>query len=131
MMELPLLGDLELAVIEHLWAVGARDAKTLHVEVGEARGITLNTIQSTVERLHRKQLVMREKFGHAYRYAPAFSRAEWRARVMAEAAGDLDDAQAQGVLAAFVDLVARADRRQLDRLAELVSAARTRRNRGA
>ncbi len=126
-MEIPLLGELEMAVLEHLWAHGTTDAKDVLRAIGEPRDITLSTIQSTLERLHRKRLLIRERQGHAYRYATAISRAEFRARAMAAAAGDLDGADAAGVMAAFVDLVARSDTRKLDQLAELVAAARTQR----
>ncbi len=126
-MEIPPLGDLEMATLEHLWAQGTADAKDVHRAIGEPRDITLSTIQSTLERLHRKRLVIRGKVSHAYRYAPALSRAEFRARAMAAAAGDLKGADAEGVMAAFVDLVARADKRKLDQLASLVAAARAQR----
>ena len=124
---LPPLGELELAVLEHLWAAGATDVKGVQREVGDARGITLNTVQSTLERLHRKHLLLREKHGHAYRYAPAVTREGFRARAMADAAGELRGAAAEGVMAAFVEIAARADGANLDRLARVVEAARARR----
>jgi predicted transcriptional regulator len=124
---LPLLGELETAVLEHLWDHGAADARDVQRRLGEARGITLNTIQSTLERLHRKLLLLREKHGHAYRYAPAVTREGFRARAIADAAGELRGAAAEGVIAAFVELAARADGANLDRLARVVEAARTRR----
>jgi len=125
-MEIPVLGELETAVLEWLWEHGTAETRDIQRTLGEARGITLSTIQSTVERLHRKQLLMRERFGHAYRYAPALTRAEFRAKSIAGLAGDLEGADAAGVLAAFVDIVARTDRSKLDELASLVEAARAR-----
>lgn len=126
-MDIPALGELESAVLEFLWEHGTSDAKDVHEALGEAREITLSTIQSTLERLHRKRLLMREKVSHAYRYAPVLSRSEFRARAMAEAAGDLRRADENGVLAAFVDLLARSDRRALDELARLVERAQSER----
>ncbi len=123
---LPRLGELETAVLRHLWARGAADAKEVHRTLREAADITLSTVQSTLERLHRKQLLLREKLGHAYRYAPAITAEQFRARAIAEAAGDLRGAAAEGILAAFVDLAARADRANLDRLDRALSAARAR-----
>ena len=117
-MEIPLLGELETAVMEYLWTRGVSEARDVHRDLGEKRDITLSTIQSTLERLHRKRLLMRERVSHAYRYAPALTRAEFRAHAMADAAG---------VMAAFVDLVAKTDGRKLDELATLVEAARARR----
>jgi predicted transcriptional regulator len=126
-MEIPLLGELETAVMEYLWTRGVSEARDVHRDLGEKRDITLSTIQSTLERLHRKRLLMRERVSHAYRYAPALTRAEFRAHAMADAAGDLKGADAAGVMAAFVDLVAKTDGRKLDELATLVEAARARR----
>src|SRR5689334_7057641 len=47
----PLLGDLESAVMNHLWAGGDGDAKAVHEKLGKRLGITLNTVQSTLKRL--------------------------------------------------------------------------------
>lgn len=124
-MDVPILGELETAVLDDLWDHGVSEAKAVHDRLA-ARGITLNTIQSTLERLHRKDLLDREKVSHAYRYTPRISRAEFRANAMAVAAGDLKSAESAGALAAFIDLVARTDRKRLDDLAALVDAARTR-----
>lgn len=123
-MEVPILGELETAVLEFLWTHGTSEAKDVHRAVGSERAITLSTIQSTLERLHRKQLLHRERVSHAYRYAAACTRAEFRAQAMASAAGDLKGAEAAGVMAAFVALVAETDQRKLDELAELVANAR-------
>ena len=121
---LPRLGALETAVLRHLWARGAAEARAVHASLPEARDITLSTVQSTLERLHRKGLLLREKVGHAFRYAPAVSREQFQARAIADAAGDLRGPAAEGVLAALVDVVARVDRANLDRLARALAAAR-------
>jgi predicted transcriptional regulator len=123
-MDLPTLGALEHAVLEFLWEHGTSEAKDVHRALGAQREITLSTIQSTLERLHRKKLLMREKVSHAYRYATVLTRNEFRARAMAEAAGDLRKAERSGVLAAFVDLVAKSDKNALAELARIVERAR-------
>jgi len=122
-MDIPALGELENAVLEFLWEHGTSEAKDVHRALGAQREITLSTIQSTLERLHRKKLLMREKVSHAYRYATVLTRSEFRARAMAEAAGDLREADSNGVLAAFVDLVARSDKKALAELARIVERA--------
>jgi predicted transcriptional regulator len=124
---IPLLGELELAVLDYAWSHDETDAKEVHRALGVPRKITLNTIQSTLERLHRKGLLTRERVSHAYRYRPLLSRDEFRARAAAHAAGELRGAQAGGVLAAFVDLAMKADRANLDRLESIIAAARARR----
>ncbi|TAK32677.1 MAG: BlaI/MecI/CopY family transcriptional regulator [Myxococcaceae bacterium] len=126
-MPLPLLGELELAVLRYVWANGTVDAKAIHRDLGAPREITINTVQSTVERLHRKRLLIRERVSHAYQYAPALSREEFRARAVADVAGELRGAEGARVIAAFVELAARADGENIDRIASMIELARSRR----
>lgn len=117
-MSIPPLGELETAVLDYLWAVKQADAKTVHRALGPARGISLNTIQSTVERLARKGFLVREKVSHAYVYAPALTREAWTAKVINNVLGETTS---DGVLAAFVDFAARLDEGSLDRLEQMVA----------
>lgn len=126
-MTIPRLGDLEIAVLELTWSLGEVDVKEAYQRLGAPRGVTSNTVQSALERLFRKDLLRRERVGHAYRYFPSIERDEFRARAAATAAGELRGAQAKGVLAAFVDIAANADRANLDRLEAIVADARAKR----
>lgn len=121
---LPPLGELELAVLEHLWAERESDVTAAHAAVGSPRSITLNTVGSALERLHRKQLVERWKISHAYRYRAAVERDAFYARRMVEAAGGVESLTEAGLLAAFVDAVADVDERTLDELAALIRRRR-------
>jgi predicted transcriptional regulator len=118
------LGDLEAAVMEHVWASGPCDVKAVHRTLGARRRITLNTVQSTMERLFRKGLLAREKVSHAYVYSPRHTREELGARVVEEVVSRLLDGEAVPVLAAFVDLAARSDAENLDRLERLIAEKR-------
>jgi predicted transcriptional regulator len=121
---LPALGDLEKAVLDDLWANSSGDAKAVHQRVGVARGISLNTVQSTLERLHRKSLLNREKISHAYVYSAQVRREELMSAMIVELVGSLGKAQASSMLSAFVDFAVREDENNLDRLAELIAARR-------
>jgi predicted transcriptional regulator len=123
----PPLGDLERHIMSRLWDDGPADVKSLHRGVGRRRGITLNTVQSTAERLYRKGLLAREKVSHAYVYSPRISRAEFGARVMQHFVRDLLGGKLEPVLAAFVDLTARAGGDELSELERLVAARRAER----
>lgn len=122
------MGELERAVLHCLWDGEPADAKSVHRAIGRRRGITLNTVQSTVERLHRKGLLHREKVSHAYVYSPRVSRAELGARMMHGVVRDLVGGELEPVLAAFVDLTAEIGPEELSRLERLV--AERRRSRG-
>ena len=124
---LPRLGELELAALEHLWDAGEADVVGVHGAVTRKRGISVNTVGSALERLHRKHLVSRVKVSHAYRYAPTLSRDEFRVQRVAEAAGGLRALASEGILAGFVDLVAETDSDALDRLEELIAKRRSER----
>jgi len=119
------LGAVELGVLEHLFELGESDVTRAHAAVGRARGISRNTVGSALERLHRKQLVRRRKVSHAYLYVPVMDRGSFRAWRAAEAAGGVRALADEGLLAAFVDLVAKSDSTALDRLARLVAERRT------
>ena len=122
---LPRLGDLEQAVLEHLWRAGESDVAEAHGAVGERRGISVNTVGSALERLHRKGLAARAKVSHAYRYTPTLDRDAFRVRRVADAAGGMRALASDGLLAAFVDLVADTDRAALDRLEDLIAEKRS------
>ena len=66
----PVLGALESSVLDYLWEHGGGTAKTVHAAVGRRRGITVNTVQSTLKRLYDKGLLTRKKVSHAHVYQP-------------------------------------------------------------
>ncbi len=109
-----------------LWTNGPADAKALYRTIGRPRRITLNTVQSTVERLYRKGLLARDKVSHAYVYAPRLTREAFGAQVMHGLVRDLLGGTLEPVLAAFVDLTARTGDDELARLERLVAARRER-----
>lgn len=121
---LPPLGELELELLEHLWAQGESDVSESHVATGKRRGITPNTVGSALERLYKKGLVTRTKVSHAYRYRPCISRDEFAAQRVIDAAGGVESLTNAGVLSAFVDLVADVDEAALDRLEALIAEKR-------
>ena len=120
----PYLGNLEAAVMEHLWQTDSGDAKSVHHKVGTKREISLNTIQSTLERLFRKQLLGRQKIGHAYVYSVSIQRGELMSRLINEVVNTLSDGQSDYMLSAFVDFAARTDASSLDRLEQLIAQRR-------
>lgn len=119
-----ILGDLEMAVLDHLWRVGQGDAKSVHLVVGSTRGIMPNTVQSTLERLYRKGLLDREKVSHAYVYEPRIARTELMAQLIDDVVKPLSTGQAEPFFAAFIEHALRTDVKALDRLEKLIIARR-------
>jgi predicted transcriptional regulator len=120
----PLLGELETAVMNHLWTGGEGEAKAVHAALGKRRGITLNTIQSTLKRLFEKGLLEREKVSHAHVYRACVSREEFHRGLLGQLVGGLMLGQADALVSAFVDLTERAGPEHLARLETLVAERR-------
>lgn len=128
----PPLGDLEIAVLEHIWAAGPCDAKAAHGRVGRQRAISLNTVQSTLERLFRKGLLRREKISHAYEYSAGVSRSELVGRLVESTVRRVGGNHPEALLlSAFVDLAARAGEDQLEQLEALIAQRRAELGEGA
>ena len=117
---LPLLGELESAVMDFLWAQGEADPKAVHAALGPSRRITLNTIQSTLKRLFEKGLLTREKVSHAHLYRPTSTREGYHQTLI----GTLAGGDPESLVAAFVDMAERAGPEHLARLEALVTARR-------
>jgi predicted transcriptional regulator len=126
----PLLGELETAVMNHLWSGGEGEAKAVHVAIGRRRGITLNTIQSTLKRLFEKDLLERDKVGHAHVYRVRLSREAFHQDLVGELVGGLMKGQADAVVSAFVDLTERAGPEHLELLEHLVAERRKKQQEG-
>lgn len=124
----PYLGELEMAVLEHLWSHGEFDAKGVYSALGETRGISHNTIQSTLERLFKKKLLTRNKISHAYVYKAVVSRDELMGRMINDVVNTISKNNSDGMLAAFVDIAARTDEAHLDRFEQLINEYRLNRD---
>lgn len=94
---LPDLGERELLVLEVLWGSGEATAQTVQSAMPD-KHISLSTVQSTLERLYRKNLVERAKEGRAYLYSATMSKSQLITRLL----GDMADHVAAGDLAPMI-----------------------------
>lgn len=122
----PLLGDLETAVMNHLWSGGDGETKAVFAALGKRRGITLNTIQSTLKRLFEKGLLERDKVSHTHVYRARVTREDFHRGLLGELVGSLMQHQGDAVVSAFVDLAERAGPEVLERLEAVVAERRRR-----
>lgn len=127
----PYLGELELAVLDHLWARGPEEVKDVHRAIGKRRGITANTVQSALKRLHEKGFLGREKVSHAYVYSAACSREEFHRRLIGEVVELVMEGEPDAMVSAFVDLAEQAGQEHLEQLEKLVEARLRDRTRGS
>lgn len=71
----PALGARELAVLDILWGASSLSAQQV-LERMPGGDISLSTIQSTLERLQRKEIVQRDKRCRAFFYSARMTRGE-------------------------------------------------------
>ncbi len=107
MAKLRRLGDLERAVMDHLWDTD--EPQTVR-EVREAlcsrREMAYTTIMTVLHRLARKSLVDQIREDRAFRYAPTHGRDELVARLMVDALDQVADRDGrQAALVHFVERV--------------------------
>ncbi|MEV6280719.1 BlaI/MecI/CopY family transcriptional regulator [Nocardia sp. NPDC051832] len=98
-------GELEAVIMDRIWDRDSEHTtvRDLYEELCAEREIAYTTVMSTMDNLHRKGWLVRERAGKAYRYWPSLTREEHSARVMLEAleSGGRPDL----VLSHFVDQI--------------------------
>ena len=118
-------GPLEWRVLEAVWGsdadVSVRDLQPQFPD------IAYTTLMTTLDRLHRKDVLRRVKHGRAFRYTARLTRAELESSLAAgavRAAIKGDEAALRPLMSYFVDAVGEHDRDMLDELEALVRTRR-------
>jgi predicted transcriptional regulator len=120
------LGPLETRLLELLWAQ-RHPATVRHIRRALPE-LAYTTIMTTLDRLYRKGLLLRDKDGRAFTYAARYTRAELVSEVISGHVADLLGAAEEGtlLLSTLVRAVGQADAALLDQLDALVQAERLR-----
>ena len=118
-------GPLEIRVLEALWRRdGMQSVRDLQPDFA---GVAYTTLMTTLDRLHRKEVLDREKAGRAFVYRPRYSREELLSGLAGEALEAVFGQRArelQPILSFFVETVSREDRESLAALERLVEERR-------
>jgi predicted transcriptional regulator len=117
------LGELETAVMELLWRERELTVNQVEERLRQRRQIAHTTVLTTLDRMHRKGYLTREKSGKAFVYAPRYSREEFERGLAQEVLGALLGGLGEPVLSTFVELVGEDDAK-LERLEELIRRKR-------
>jgi predicted transcriptional regulator len=106
------LGELERAVMEHVWRLGRPvTGREVVNALGRERSLAYTTVLTIMDRLVKKGILTKARVGRAFAYQPLQSREAYTAGLMAEVLDDADDPQ--GVLLHFVDRISAKDVRLL------------------
>lgn len=122
MAKLTRLGDLERAVMDHLWSAHQpQTVRQVHEALSTQRDLAYTTVMTVLQRLARKNLVSQIRDDRAHRYTPMHGRDELVAGLMVDALDQAaDSGSRRAALVHFVERVgadeAEALRRALDEL---------------
>lgn len=124
----PALGELEIRVLEHLWASGETSAKDMHNHISQERSASANSVQSAMERLFRKGLLSRRKSSHRYLYKAEICKADLLGNLINDLVTRF---QADSIpsAAAILNAAERIDDKALDLLEAEIQRRRAERNR--
>ena len=96
-------GELEASIMDRLWNRDPDSDTTVREifdELSTERHIAYTTVMSTMDNLHGKGWLSRERDGKAYRYRPTLTREEHSARLMLQALSG--GGRSEAVLSHFV-----------------------------
>lgn len=128
MAKLTRLGELERAVMDHLWAAGEPlTVRQVHEALCTERDLAYTTVMTVLQRLARKNLVSQIRDDRAHQYTPVHGRDELVAGLMVDALDQASDSGSrQAALVHFVERVGIDEADALRRaLAELESRNRS------
>jgi predicted transcriptional regulator len=118
------LGPLEQRLLDALWTRGSATVREL-MEDGY-QDLAYTTVMTTLDRLYKKNVLMREEEGRAFRYTPRLSREELHREVAGQAFRQLLDASPVSTLplSFLVEILGERDAQLLDDLRKLVEKKR-------
>lgn len=118
------LGELEKLVLNYFWHNQDADVKTVFKFFARSRGGSLNTIQSTLDRLFKKGLLVRTKQSHAFVYNAAMDQQQFIGQLITQVTQDFTNDHQDSLATAFVSLSTQFDDQQLDKLEQQIRAHR-------
>lgn len=101
---MPALGPRELEVLKILWREDELTAQTI-LERSPSANLSLSTMQSTLERLYRKDLIERNKSGRSYVYTAAINQSTAISRLLQDLAFDISDGDMAPMISGFMDFI--------------------------
>ena len=117
-------GELEEAVLHHIWEAGVSTVREVHEAVGSPSGLVYTTIARVLDRLNAKGLVTRDLLGRVHVYRAGIDRAEVERTLVRTRVGRLLGADPRPAMTALVDAVEALDATLLDDLAREIERRR-------
>lgn len=118
------IGELEKLVLQYLWKHNSADVKAVFTHFNKIRGGSLNTYQTTLDRLYKKELLSRHKVGNAFQYHPKVERHDLIGQLIQSVTSDFISDEENSLVAAFSSMSKDCNEEQLNKLEALIEAQR-------
>jgi predicted transcriptional regulator len=119
----PVLGDLQAQIMSAMWRLEAATVEEVRSALPTRYRGAYNTVQTVLNRLADRGLLIRRRRGNAIEYRPKLTEAEFLSRSIASTLAGASSGARQAVLAQLVDGL---DEQQLDELRRLAKGKRRR-----
>ena len=119
-----LLGPLEQDVMDVVWRMRDVTVRDVHVELSATREIAYTTVMTTMSRLARKGILLRDTADLAHRYRPVVSRDQYARGAVGDVLSWLLERYPEPAVAYLADVVDELDDVTLDQLRDAVARRR-------
>jgi predicted transcriptional regulator len=119
-----LLGPLEQDVMDVVWRLRDATVRDVHAELVAGRDIAYTTVMTTMARLARKGLLLRDTADLAHRYRPVVSRDQYARGAVGDVLAWLLERYPEPAVAYLADVVEELDDVTLDQLRDAVARRR-------
>ncbi|MCU4675023.1 BlaI/MecI/CopY family transcriptional regulator [Catenovulum sp. 2E275] len=119
--QVPSLGVREIEVLRILWREGELSAQQV-LQFIENEEISLSTMQSTLERLFRKNLLSRQKSGRYYLYTASISQSAIISGLLQDIASQLSGGDMAPMISGFIEYVGEESPESLEQVKHSLSA---------
>jgi predicted transcriptional regulator len=119
-----LLGPLEQDVMDVVWRLRDATVRDVHAELAAGREIAYTTVMTTMARLARKGLLLRDTADLAHRYRPVVSRDQYARGAVGDVLAWLLERYPEPAVAYLADVVEELDDVTIDQLRDAVARRR-------
>jgi predicted transcriptional regulator len=119
-----LLGPLEQDVMDVVWRLRDATVRDVHAELATGRDIAYTTVMTTMARLARKGLLLRDTADLAHRYRPVVTRDQYARGAVGDVLAWLLERYPEPAVAYLADVVEELDDVTLDQLRDAVARRR-------
>ena len=123
----PIQGELQAQIMPAVWRIGEGSVEQVRSALPKRYRSAYTTVQTVLNRLAERGLLVRERRGNTIYYRPRISEADYLSRTIQQTLAGASAEARQAALAQLFDSLAPAERDELKTMAEQIASRRGRR----